>query len=315
MSFASDVKKELSKADISIKNRRLAECYGLLLYSRRFSEAEIKLKTEAISVAERFSEHISTLFGAIVEKKSTLRASKEEINLHSIKVLLESDCKRIFNFFGHSSEATTLRVNRANIEDEQCVSAFLRGVFLSCGSVNDPQKNYHLEFCVPYKNLCNDLCTLMGEIDECNLTPRTTLRNGTHIVYLKDSEQITDLLTYMGASGSAMDIMSAKAYKQMRNVTNRRINSELANITRTANAGAKILNAIDIIDADRGINSLPENLQIVAKLKKENPELSLSALGACLNPPISRSGVNHRLNKLIELAEEIKRETGEQNEQ
>lgn len=314
MSFAGEVKKELSKADININSRRLAECYGLLLYSRRFTRQEIKLKTEAICVAERFSEHMSTLFGAIVEKKSTLRASKEDINLHSIRVLLESDCQRIFSFFGHTSNSLTLRVNRANIEDEQCTSAFLRGAFLACGSVNDPQKNYHLEFCVPYKNLCNDLCTLMGEITECTLTPRMTVRNGTHIVYLKDSEQITDLLTYMGATNSAMDIMSAKAYKQMRNVTNRRINSELANISRTAEAGAKILNAIDIIDADRGISSLPDNLRVVAELKRENPELSLSALGNLLDPPISRSGVNHRLNKLIELAEEIRKDSGGKNE-
>ena len=311
MSFAGEVKKELSKADINVNARRLAECYGILLYSRRFTENEIKLKTESMSVAERFCDHMGTLFGAIVEKKSTLRASKEDINLHSIRVLLESDCKRIFSCFGHSADSPNLRVNRANIEDDSCISAFLRGVFLSCGSVNDPQKNYHLEFCVPYMNLCTDLCTIMGEITECTLTPRITLRNGTHIVYIKDSEQITDLLTYMGAPNSAMDIMSAKAYKQMRNITNRRINSELANISRTAEAGAKILNAIDIIDADRGLGALPDNLRVVAEIKRDNPELSLSALGNLLEPPISRSGVNHRLNKLIELADEIKRESGE----
>ena len=314
MSFAGEVKKELSKADISKNAVKLAECYGILLYSRRFTENEIKLKTESMCVAERFCDHMGSLFGAIVEKKSTLRASKEDINLHSIKVLIESDCKRIFNFFGHTSDSPNLRVNRANIEDDRCIAAFLRGVFLSCGSVNDPQKNYHLEFCVPYKNLCADLCTIMGEITECTLTPRTTLRNGTHIVYIKDSEQITDLLTYMGAPSSAMDIMSAKAYKQMRNVTNRRINSELANISRTAEAGAKILNAIDVIEADRGLNSLSDNLRAVAELKRDNPELSLSSLGNLLDPPISRSGVNHRINKLIELAEEIKREAGVQND-
>ena len=314
MSFAGEVKKELSKADISISSQRLAECYGLLLYSRVFSETEIKLKTEAMCVAERFSDHMSSLFGAIVEKKSTLRATREDINLHSIKVLLQSDSRRIYNFFGHAADSPNLRVNRANIEDDRCIAAFLRGVFLACGSVNDPQKNYHLEFCVPYKNLSVDLCTLMGEITECTLSPRTTLRNGTHIVYFKDSEQITDLLTYMGASGSAMDIMSAKAYKQMRNVTNRRINSELANISRTVEAGARILCAIDVIEADRGLSALPDNLRVVAELKMENPELSLSALGSLLEPPISRSGVNHRLNKLIEIAEEIRRENGDNHE-
>lgn len=306
MSFAADVKKELCKVDININSRRLAECYGLLLYSRAFSADSIKLKTEAMCVAERFCDHMSIAFGAIVEKKSTLRASKEDINLHSIKVLLPNDCKRIFASFGHSEDFHTLRINRANIEDESCISAFLRGVFLSCGSVNDPQKNYHLEFCVPYKNLCSDLCTLLGEIPECSLAPRTSVRNGSYIVYFKDSEQITDLLTYMGASGSAMDIMSAKAYKQMRNITNRRINSELANISKIAEAGAKILSAIDTIEAECGISSLPDNLREVAVLKRDNPELSLSALGNLLTPPISRSGVNHRLNKIMQIAEDIK---------
>lgn len=314
MSFAGEVKKELSKVDISVHSQQLAECYGLLLYSRRFSNREIKLKTEAICVAERFSRHISSLFGAIVEKKSTLRASKEEINLHSIKVLLESDCSRIFGFFGHTSDTPTLRINRANLEDELCVSAFLRGAFLACGSVNDPQKNYHLEFCVPYKNLSTDLCTLIGEIRECKPVPRTMVRNGAYIVYLKDSEQITDLLTYMGAPQCAMDIMNAKAYKQMRNITNRRINSELANISRTAQAGARFLHAIEVIEKSEGLDKLPESLRTVAELKRDNPELSLSALGKLLNPPISRSGVNHRLSKLTELAEEIESKAGGQDE-
>lgn len=315
MSFAGEVKKELSKADISVSSARLAECYGLLLYSRRFCENEIKLKTESMCVAERFSRHMGDLFGAIVEKKSTLKASKEEINLHSIKVLLKNDCERIFTYFGHSPSAYALRINRANLEDDLCICAFLRGAFLACGSVNDPQKNYHLEFCVPYKNLSADLCTLMGEIDECNLTPRTMMRNGAYIVYLKDSEQITDLLTYMGATGAAMDIMNVKAFKQMRNVTNRRINSELANISRTAAAGAKILNAVDIIENNIGLSSLAQPLKEVAELKRDNPELSLSALGKLLNPPISRSGVNHRFSKIMEIAEEISEKSGGQNGQ
>ena len=312
MSFAADVKKELAKADISVKSRRIAECYGLLLYSRCFRSDAIKLKTEAMSVAERFSQHMSDMFGAIVEKKSTLKANKEDINLHSIKVLLSSDAGRIFSFFGHSADTPNLRVNRANIDDDMCSVAFLRGVFLSCGSVNDPQKNYHLEFCVPFENLSSDLCNILGEITECNLTPRTMVRNGSYIVYFKDSEQITDLLTYLGAPNAAMDIMNAKAYKQMRNVTNRRINSELANITKTANASAKILNAIDAIENSEGLCSLPDNLRVVAELKRDNPELSLAALGELLDPPISRSGVNHRLKKIMEIAEGIKE--GDKNE-
>lgn len=304
MSFAHEVKKELCKTNVENKNLRVAEGYGLVLFSRRFSDSEIKLKTESISVAERFVEHMSVLFGAITEKKSTLRAVRETINLHSIKVLLSSDAKRIFTFFGHMPDFASLRINRGNIDDDMCLSAFLRGAFLSCGSVNDPNKNYHLEFCVPFKNLSSDLCTLLGEIENCPLTPRCMTRSGSYVVYFKDSEQICDLLTFMGAPSASMDIMSAKAYKQMKNITVRRTNSEIANINKTAAAGAKIISAIEKIENTKGISSLPDNLREVARLKFENPELSLSALGNLLEPPISRSGVNHRLKKIVELADE-----------
>ncbi len=303
MSFSHDVKKELSKYECGVYAREFAECYGMMLFSRPFSPSEIKLKTESIHVAERYITLSNKLFAPVIEKQSTLKASRDFINLHTVSLILPDECKRIYSAFGHMKTNTTLRVNRANIEDEMCLSAFLRGAFMACGSVNDPQKNYHLEFCAAYKNLCNDLCLLLSEIEECNLTPKTILRSGSYVVYLKDSEQITDLLTYMGASISAMDIMNAKAYKQMRNIANRRTNSELANINKTAQASARQLWAIDKLEATVGLSSLPSQLYEIAIIRRDNPELSLRALGELFEPPISRSGVNHRLMKLIELAE------------
>ena len=302
MSFSHEVKKELSKIENSSHQLEFAECYGLMLFARPFSAGEIKLKTESIHVAERFITLSQKLLNPIIEKQSTLKASREFINLHTISLILPDECKRIYSTFGHDESDTTLRLNRGNIENDMCISAFLRGAFLSCGSVNDPLKNYHLEFCTAYKNLSNDLCMLLSEIRECNLTPKTIIRSGSYVVYLKDSEQITDLLTYMGATSCAMDIMNAKAYKQMRNIANRRTNSELANINKTATAAAKQLSAIEKIDATSGLASLPDQLYEIALLRRDNPELSLRDLGLLLDPPISRSGVNHRLMKIIELS-------------
>lgn len=303
MSFAHDVKKELSK-HISVNNNEdFAELYGMMLFSRQFTCEEIKLKTESISVAERFIDLSARLFAPVIEKQSTLKANREFINLHTIKLILPDECYRIYTSFGHLPNFTSLRLNRANIEDDACKAAFIRGAFMACGSVNDPQKNYHLEFCAAYKNLCNDLCTIIGEIDECNLLPKTILRGGSYVVYFKDSEQITDLLTYIGAPMSAMDIMNAKAYKEMRNMANRRTNSELANIQKTATAAAKQLSAIDKLERTVGLESLPPQLYEIAVARRDNPELSLRDLGEMLEPPISRSGVNHRLMKLMELAD------------
>ncbi len=304
MSFALDVKKELSKIENTSHALLYAEAYGMLLFSRHFSSSEILLKTKSISVAERYIALVEKLFSPIVEKQSTLKASKNFINLHTVSLVIPEECKRIFESFGHSEKNPSLRLNRSNIDDDMCTAAFLRGAFLSCGSVNDPSKNYHLEFCAQYKNLSNDLCTLLREVEECNLSPKVVLRSGSYVVYLKDSEQITDLLTYMGAPSSAMDIMNAKAYKEMRNIANLRTNSELANIAKIASASARQLSAIEKLDNTIGLASLPEPLHEIALLRRDNPELSLRDLGVLLNPPISRSGVNHRLSKLIELAEE-----------
>jgi len=302
MSFSHDVKKELSKIENTSYARDFSECYGLMLFCRPFSHKEIKLKTESINAAERFITLTNKLFAPVIEKQSTLKASRDFINLHTVSLILPDECKRVFSAFGHDENATSLRLNRGNIENDMCISAFLRGAFLSCGSVNDPLKNYHLEFCSAYKNLSNDLCLMLSEIRECNLTPKTILRGGSYVVYLKDSEQITDLLTYMGATSSSMDIMNAKAYKQMRNIANRRTNSELANINKTATAAAKQLAAIERIETTQGLNTLPDQLYEIALLRRDNPELSLRDLGLLLEPPISRSGVNHRLMKIVQLS-------------
>ncbi len=300
MSFSSEVKKELCSCDLTDKEALKAELYGMLLFGKVFSEDKIVFTTENSDACRRVSLLLQNLYMPIIEKQAALRTRADDNHLYKVSVLDSGDCKRIFEDFGHSKNRVSLRINRANISGDEYLSAFLRGIFLCCGSVSDPMKGYHAEFCVPHKNLSVDLCKILTEIEECELVPKTVVRSGNYIVYFKGSEQICDLLTYMGASKGAMEIMGTKAVKQIRNNVNRRINGEVANISKIASASAGQLEAIKYIQNTRGLESLPEDLREIAYLRLENPDMSLRDLGANLNPPISRSGANHRMKRLLE---------------
>ena len=302
MSFSSDVKKELCKISCFDRETLKAELYGMLLFGKTFGADKIVFTTESSYAAKRVSFLLENLYMPIIERQSALRARSGESRLYKIIVMDSGDCRRIFEDFGHSGSQVTLRVNRANLPTDEVTAAFIRGVFLSCGSVSDPMKSYHAEFCVPYKNLSMDLCKILTEVAECEFTPKTVKRSGNYIVYFKGSEQICDLLTYVGAQIKAMEIMGTKAVKQVRNNVNRRINSEVANIEKVASAAAKQLEAIKYIKNTVGLEALPEDLREIASLRLENPEMSLRALGENLDPPISRSGANHRMQRLLEYA-------------
>lgn len=312
MSFAYEAKKELcSQTSIEYSKIR-AEYYGMLLFCRKFSDKKIVFATENKYVANRFINFSNTLYSAIIEKRTSLKARSDACALKTLEFVDPEQCAQIFSDMGHGAEQPSLRINRANFESFEDISAFVRGAFLSCGSVTDPEKNYHLEFCVSRKNLCGDFCKLLSEIDEFMVRPKVVNRNGAYVIYIKDSEEITDMLTYMGASVCAMEIMGTKAIKQVRNNVNRIANSELANLSKIANASAKQLNAIRIISAHGGLESLPDELSEVAKLRVLYPEMSLRDIGAALTVPISRSGVNHRMEKIISIAESLNK-TGDKN--
>ncbi|MBQ6335887.1 MAG: DNA-binding protein WhiA, partial [Ruminococcus sp.] len=155
-----------------------------------------------------------------------------------------------------------------------------------------------------YRNLCMDICRIIREIQDSEIAVKILSRGGVYIAYIKDSEQITDMLTYMGAVVAAMNVMGTKALKEVRNAANRRANSEIANLQKTASASARQILAIKKLRKDGRFNLLSDELKSVANLRYDYPELTLRELGEMLDPPISRSGVNHRLEKIIRMAEE-----------
>lgn len=301
MSFATDTKKELCSNFSTDVDVLRAELYAMLLLCRHFSNEKIIFKTENKHTANRFVDLCSMLFSPIIEHKRPLTKTSK---IYTIEIIDAADCKRIFDFYGHDENQVSLRVNRANLIDSRCEQAFIKGVFLSCGSVSDPDKGYHLEMCITHNALCRDVCNILSEIEDCNFAVKMLNRNGSYIAYIKDSEQITDLLTYMGATNSAMTVMGTKALKQVRNIANRRTNSEIANLQKVAGASATQIKAIYKLKKNGKYNSLSEELKVVAQLRLEYPELSLRDMGEMLTPPISRSGVNHRLKKIIEISQE-----------
>ncbi len=305
MSFSKQTKAELCSAKIITEEQRKALAYGMVLFSKVFSHTTLSLTTECRPVALLYAEQLPSLTGVIVELTANLTRRGGQGSIYTLSVPNRNDCEKLYDFFGHSEKQPSLRINRANIDGDDCLPFFIRGAFLSCGNVTDPEKDYHLEFVVPHMNLASDLERIISEIQEINTEPHTIKRKGSYIVYIKGSDNIADILTYMGASMSALDIIQNKMLKSVRNSVNRRINSETANIKKTANAAAKQLNAIEIIQKKRGLDFLPEELKELAQVRIENPEYTLRELGAALSPPISRSGVNHRIQRLMEIAEEL----------
>lgn len=296
MSFSSEVKKELVALPVLSDCCKHAEAYGLLLFGRSFSSAAISFAAENRAVSEKYASCIRAITGT--EPEYSDRPGKMAI----VSVRAAVERRAVLNAFGHSAGELSLRINRANLADECCFAAFIRGVFLSCGSISSPEKNYHLEFVVPFLKLSNDLFSFLQEL---GFPPKHVMRKGYHIIYYKDSASIEDLLTLMGATNATLRLIGVKVDKDMRNHVNRRVNFETANIDRSVQAGAVQVEAIRKIEKARGLDSLPQGLQEIARIRLENPEATLIELEELFEGRLSRSGINHRLKRLEQIASDL----------
>lgn len=304
MSFSREVKKELCGVEWESPCCAKAECYGMLLGSRTFQKKEIVLKSEQEEIARRYCRLLNQVCGMTVRPTTPARAG----GFYTVRLKESFDCLTVLTAFGYTGDEPFLRINRGNFENDCCVAAFLRGLFLSCGSITDPNKEYHFEFSVGKFHLAQDLSGLIGEY----LTrPKLTTRKSGYVVYIKESEQIEDILTFMQAMASSLELMQVKIVKELRNKVNRATNCETANLTKSLEAGRRHLQAIEIIETVASLDILSPELKEVAVLRRDNPEASLSELGQMLTEPLSRSGVNHRLTKIVEIAAKVKEEKSE----
>ena len=297
MSFCATVKDELCAFPLRDHRLMRAEAYGLLLFSRDFSVRSVAMQTEHAPTARRYAALLQAVCGVSPETRPPTAVG----GLYGVSLPSPVDRVRALSAFSHADELV-LRINRANLEDERLFPSFIRGAFLAGGFAADPGREYLLEFAAAHRQLSGDLSALLSEMGFA-LKPLT--RKATYLLYVKDSAQIEDLLTLMGATNATLSLISTKIYKDLRNKANRVTNCETANISRAVDAAARQALAITRIEAAGLLPTLPEELQRTALLRREHPEMPLSELCALMG--VTRSGMNHRLQKLCTMAEELEK--------
>lgn len=298
MSFAQTVKTEILRHRGQRTRLRAAQAYGLILFGRHASAESMGLSTEYKAITRIYSDFVYSVIG--IDGSVTIRENHrgEEQIIYLLTVDDRADREKILRFFGHRPG----EVNLQFLSEEGEIPAFLSGVYLACGTVTDPQKNYLAEFSLYTPQLEGALSALLEEVIA---PPKSTVKRSLKVLYYRESEHIEDLLATIGASKAALELMEVKIFKDMRNKVNRVTNCETANIDKTVTAATHQAALIRRLYERLGEEGLPEELREVARLRVENPELSLRELCELLSTPISRSGLNHRLSRLKAMAEAL----------
>ncbi len=310
MSFASETKIELTHLEVHLEHAK-AELAALIrmngtvsIFNRQFI---LNVQTENAAIARRMyvllKKHYDMESELLVRRKMKLKKNNVYI------VRLKQGTKEVLSDLGIMNSLTfSTHVSTLIMENEQKIRSYLRGAFLAGGSVNNPETSrYHLEIYSNYEDHNDDICTMMNSF---GLNARTIERRNGYITYLKEAEKIADFLALIGASNAMMKFEDVRIVRDMRNSVNRLVNCENANINKVVNAASRQIEDIQYIDEMIGIENLPIKLQEMAQVRIENPDVSLKELGLMMpNGGISKSGVNHRLRKLSEVAERLKSES------
>ena len=270
----------------------------MLLFSRELSAGSVCFQSESGSSSQLFAELFRRVFRTEPSCKTNTRRNGTVLYSYEI-----TDPKLISEIYSRYRIDPEEREINSEIIATNSLGVFTAGAFLACGSVNDPEKEYHLEFAVPDDKLASELKALLGDI---GVNAKTSIRRGQHIVYIKGSESIEDTLTFIGAQQCTLDLMNVKIYKDVRNKANRIANCDSANIDKVVNAAVKQLEDIKLIDRTLGLDNISEELRDIAQLRLDNLDMSLREIGDTLEPPISRSGVNHRFKRLAKIADDIR---------
>jgi DNA-binding protein WhiA len=301
MSFSYDTKAELCRDPLTRNCCALAESYGLLLYCNTFSAREIRIITESLALTQRLPKLFKRAFDLSFDVLPPIDPGCETAEKAGKQTFIISNpekLQKIFEAFGFTgSRMLAHHLNLGVLEEECCRPSFLRGAFLAGGSVTDPAKRYHLEMVTDHFKVSRETYSLLLEM---GFEPKEAKRKGNFVLYFKQSSAIEDFLTTIGAPLSAMLLMSQKVEKDMRNSINRKVNCDTANVTKMVDAAILQIEAIEKIAESSGLDSLPDKLRETAELRLNNPELSLTELAEIIS--VSKSCLNHRLRKLVELS-------------
>lgn len=277
MSFSSDIKTELAKQSSKSNHCQVAELAAMIMQEGRISISPYALsfETENEMLLDKYASLMKRAFG-----------------IDTSEPISSEDCKKIIE-----------AIQGLYLEKTCCKRAFIRGAFLASGSMSDPNKAYHFEIVCRTPEQASRLQELMKDFET---EPKIVERKNHYVVYLKDGSQIVDMLNVMEAYISLMNLENVRILKEMRNSVNRKVNCETANISKTVNAAVKQIADIELIRDTEGLDSLPLSLREMAQVRLEHPEAPLKDLGKYLDPPVGKSGINHRLRKLSQIADTIR---------
>lgn len=296
MSFSSAAKAELSEQRIDKKCCAIAESYGILLYCNTFSAQEIRIITGNEAFAERIPKLFRRAFNINFDKLHKEGGKGKQ----SFYIADREKISRIFDTFGADVDNTlSHHINLGVLENECCRASFVRGAFLAGGSVTDPEKSYHLELATAHHSVSRELYSILLDLE---FSPKETERSGNSLLYFKKADAIADFFTTVGAPVTAMNVMTAKVDKEMRNTITRQINCDSANTDKTVAAAQAQIEAIRRYAKAYRLDSLPEPLKDAALLRITNPEASLADLAVLSMPQVTKSCLSHRLKKIMSLA-------------
>ena len=294
MSFSSNVKDELCKQYSKSRHCQLAEIAGILELTGNLNDNfNLEIETDNAALIEKYAVLMKTAFSLDITKP----ISREE----TLRIL--AALKWINNRNEIHLPINEQRTNGLLVQKTCCKRAFIRGAFLASGSMSDPNKSYHFEIVCKTSEQAIQLKELMNAFET---DAKIVERKGHHVVYLKEGAQIVDMLNVMEAYVSLMNLENVRILKEMRNSVNRQVNCETANINKTVSAAVRQIEDINILQQAIGLDNLPENLREIAYLRLEYQDAPLKDLGQYLDPPVGKSGVNHRLRRLSELADKYR---------
>ena len=304
MSFSGKVKEELAGNISPARHCRIAELAAFIgmcgtVAINSFDQYSIRIHTENLLVARKVFTLIQKTFNIKADASVRRNISKQTVS-YAVVIRRHEDALRILQATKMTEEyedngESIHAVDPLIVQQTCCKRAFLRGAFQASGSMSDPNKSYHFEIVCSTEEMGKQVCTL---------------RKKSYVVYLKEGSQIVDILNIMEAHVSLMELENVRILKEMRNTVNRKVNCETANINKTVSAAVKQVEDITYLKETIGFENLPEGLVEAALARLANPDLTLKELGAVLNPPVGKSGINHRLRKLSELADKVRQEQG-----
>ncbi len=318
MSFSSEVKEELSRYVDQARHCKIALIAALFHLDPLLDSTRAGIRTETETAARAFELALRKVCSAEVETKQEGREILVYVrgNDHRKRFLEMVKLDRVIAKAGHGPDmpdgflpdiVRSTRIPPILLQKNCCRKACLRGMFLSAGSVNDPSKSYHLEI-VPGRS--EDAEFILDLFRSIGFNAKITQRKGRSVVYLKDGEQISDFLGVTGATGNLMKLENARILRDIAGNINRQVNFEAANLKKTGIASKRQLEDIELIERTVGIDSLPETLQMAARLRIEYPDGSLAEMADASDPPVGKSGINHRLQRLSKIAEGIRENSG-----